>query len=106
MVNTAVAAPWFEARFTREMGCTPQELQAWIPGAGRHVPVQWSPHSAVLELEAGARLQLTWTVLPPRRIALLNLPRLALHFDFGDAPAELRRSFMNHFDLYTRRGGG
>ena len=100
------AAPSFDAQFTREMGCTPQELQGWIPGASRDAPIQWAAASAVIALGGGMNLKLRWEVLPSRRIALLSLPRLAVHFDFGDASPALRQSFMHYFDLYTRRGGG
>jgi hypothetical protein len=54
----------------------------------------------------GGRLHLQWTVLPPRRIALLSMPRLAVRYRFEGVDARARREFMRYFDLFTHRGGG
>lgn len=96
----------YDARFTREMGCTEAELRAWIPGASRTTEIEWRAQGASLVLGAGGRLELAWQTLAPRRIALITLPRLAVTFDFGDLPVDQRHAFMRHFDLYTQRGGG
>ncbi len=95
----------YEARFTREMGCTAAELQAWLPGASRHASIDWVSDGARVKLTSGV-LQINWQALPPRRIALVTLPRLSVGFDFGDADPVERAAFMKHFDLYTQRGGG
>ena len=97
--------PPVEARFEREMGCTPQELMAWIPGASRQAPVEWVADGARIQTPLGL-VTLAWSVLPARRIALVVLPRLQVKFDFGAMSAEARGAFMRHFDLYTQRGGG
>ena len=47
-----------------------------------------------------------WRALPPRRIALLQMPRLAVRFRFEGVADEARQRFMRHFDLYMQRGGG
>jgi hypothetical protein len=47
-----------------------------------------------------------WSALPPRRIALVQLPRLAVRFRFTDVTDERRYVFMRRFDLYLQRGGG
>ena len=96
----------YAARFTREMGCTDAELRSWIPGASRTVDIQWRAQGASLDLGSGGRLEMAWQTLPPRRIALISLPRLSVTFDFGELPADQRHAFMRHFDLYTQRGGG
>lgn len=95
----------YDARFTREMGCTADELRQWLPGASRQAEVQWLSDGAVVRLADGL-LSLRWQPLPPRRIALITLPRLSVQFDFGAISAESRKAFMRHFDLYTQRGGG
>lgn len=95
----------YEARFTREMGCTAAELCQWLPGASRQAPVRFIGDTAEVTLAAGV-LRLGWHVLPSRRIALVTLPRLMVSFDFGVTPQEERHAFMKHFDLYTQRGGG
>jgi hypothetical protein len=91
--------------FSREMGCTVDELLAWLPGATAGAPLQLVPGEARIGVAGGA-LRLRWQALPPRRIALLSLPRLAVQFDFSDVADDARQQFMRHFDLYTQRGGG
>lgn len=65
------------------------------PAAGR----------AVVAIGSGT-LQLHWTVLPPRRIALLRLPRLQVVYQFDGVPDAVRTRFMKTFDLHLQRGGG
>lgn len=111
----------YAARFVREMGCTADELQAWLPGASRGAPIEWLGTSAArVDLQARSasasastspgptcpKLHLVWAPLPPRRIALITLPRLQVSFDFGSADEATRHAYMRHFDLYTQRGGG
>lgn len=96
---------WYPERFEREMGCTEAELLAWLPGALRDAPLTLHAGQAVASL-GGGRLDLRWHALPPRRIALLAVPRLAVRFAFEDVDEPLRQHVMRHFDLYTQRGGG
>jgi hypothetical protein len=102
----------YPARFSREMGCTPEELRTWLPGASRGARIAWEASGATVWLEGREGLegphglQLHWTALPPRRIALITLPRLQVSFDFGGLDAAARHHFMRYFDLYTQRGGG
>lgn len=98
------------ATFTREQGCSENEWLGWLPGAvGPHPWRATGPAQAEVLLDAWqprARLRLQWQALPPRRIALLQMPRLSVTFDFQDCPPQDRARFMHYFDLYTRRGGG
>ena len=97
----------YPAHFVREMGCSAQELRTWLPGASRGACIEWTADdSASVLVEGHHRLHLSWTVLAPRRIALITLPRLRVHFDFGEMDAAVRHHYMRHFDLYTQRGGG
>lgn len=91
--------------FEREMGCTEAELLTWLPGAARGRPVVPGAGGATVRLEGG-HLRLQWQTLPPRRIALLVMPRLAVRFVFEGIDDAGRQGFMRHFDLYTQRGGG
>ncbi len=96
---------FYAADFKREMGCTEAELLMWLPGAVNGRALTLLPSSAEIAIDGG-RLELAWRELPPRRIALLRMPRLAIAFHFegvGEAP---RQAFMRYFDLYTQRGGG
>jgi hypothetical protein len=92
---------WPDA-FERDMGCTEAEWLSWLPGAvGQHALVIGQQSAQV-----GEFLQLTWTPLPPRVIALLSIARLAVRFQFtGLTPIE-RQAFMKQFDLFMQRGGG
>lgn len=100
--------PEVPVAFEREQGCTEAEWQRCLPGAvGPHTLALPAPGRAVVTFAGGAgSLHLEWTVLPPRRIALLSVPRLAARFRFEGVPADARRAFMRYFDLYTQRGGG
>lgn len=96
----------YPAAFDREMGCTETELLAWLPGASGGRAVALRAGGASIEIGAGC-LHLLWQVLPPRRIALITMPRLAVAFRFDeDVSADQRHAFMRYFDLYTQRGGG
>lgn len=87
------------------MGCTAAELRGWLHGVAAGRSLQLSDHAATIALEGGV-LGLSWTTLPPRRIALLALPRLRVGFRFEGVDVKARAAFMQRFDLYTQRGGG
>ena len=96
----------YAAEFEREYGCTEAEWLGWLPAAIGDRP--WSrPESGRAEATIGSgRLTLAWAVLPPRRIALIAMPRLAVSFRFDGVDEGLRQAFMKRFDLYLQRGGG
>jgi hypothetical protein len=95
--------------FTRVMGCTARELVGWL---GRALP------GATLDIAAGDQagrcharypdgaLCVEWTVLPPRRIALLEIPQLAVRFTYFDLSEPRRQEIQLTFDRSTQRGGG
>ena len=91
--------------FDREMGCTEAELLLWLPGAVRGRAMEAADGQARVAIGAG-QLTLMWQTLPPRQIALLRIPRLALAFRFSGIDEPAREAFMRYFDLYTQRGGG
>ena len=91
--------------FEREMGCTADELRAWLPGASGGRALEWRESGAVVAVSAG-QATICWQTLDPRRIALITLPRLRVRMEaLGVDEADWQR-FMKHFDLYTQRGGG
>jgi hypothetical protein len=92
--------------FEREMGCTAVELRAWLPGACGDVALQWIGDEAVAMSAAGGQVRIAWSPLPPRRIALLALPRLAVRFEATAVDDAAWLAFMRRFDLHTQRGGG
>lgn len=91
--------------FRREMGCTEAEWLGWLPGAVGRWPLRLEPRRAEVALGDGC-LVLRWQVLPPRRIALIQLPRMEVEFVFEGVRPEVRAEFMRYFDLYMQRGGG
>jgi hypothetical protein len=96
---------WYPHQFEREMGCTEAELLQWLPGAVGGRDCEYGPGAVHVVLGAG-RLTLRWQALPPREIALIRLPRLAVEFAFDRVDESARQVFMRYFDLYTQRGGG
>lgn len=95
----------YPADFRREMGCTEAELLRWLPGAVNGRALTLMPRSAEVAIEGG-RLDLAWRELPPRQIALMCMPRMAISFHFEGVSEAQRQAFMRYFDLYTQRGGG
>jgi hypothetical protein len=91
--------------FEREMGCTAEELRAWLPGAAGGRPIAWHEAGADVSLDDGS-VSIDWRALPPRRIALITLPRLHVRFAASGVDEDAWQRFMRHFDLYTQRGGG
>jgi hypothetical protein len=92
--------------FEREYGCTEAEWLRWLPGAVRDCPLALPAAGQAQVALAGGRLDLRWAVLPPRQIALLRMPRMAVRFTFTAVGDEARADFMRYFDLYMQRGGG
>lgn len=89
-----------------DMQLTAADFRRWLPGAAGDLPVAETADGFVVGAD-GRRLTVTLTPLPPRRIALLELPltRVTLAFCDGWSPGE-RTAFLKRFDDYFRRGGG
>jgi hypothetical protein len=96
---------FYPASFEREVGCTEAEWLMWLPAAIGVRPWQQSGRSIRVALDDGG-LELLWHPLPPRQIALIRMPRLAVSFRFEGVADEVRHAFMKRFDLYMQRGGG
>ena len=101
MFDAAREAPEFQ----REHGFTEAEWLRMLPMATAPHALQLGPGRAEMVLGAG-RLCLAWTVLPPRQIALVRMPRLQVHYRFEGLPVAERQAFMRHFDLHIQKGGG
>ena len=96
---------YYPASFDRDVGCTEAEWLMWLPAALGDGAWQLAPGRAHGAL-AGGTLDLRWAPMPPRQIALIRLPRLAVAFRFIGVADGLRQTFMKRFDLYMQRGGG
>lgn len=95
-----------DEHFEREHGCTEAEWRGWLPGAVRdHALALGAAAEARVQIDSGV-LHMTWQPLPPRRIALVVLPRLQVAYRFSGVPPAARQAFMRYFDLYMQRGGG
>lgn len=91
--------------FQREHGSTEAEWLAQLPGAVGPHALQLAPGQARVQIGTG-ELHLQWCVKPPRQIALMRLPRLAVRYHFDGVPDDVRHRFMHHFDRCMQRGGG
>ena len=101
---------FYEAKFSREMGCTEVEWLGWLPAAmGQH---SWQRRGCTASVEikncngSVGFMQVTWQEAAPRQIALMRIPRLLVHFQFDGLTDAQRYTFMRRFDLYMQRGGG
>ena len=98
--------PEFPERFEREQTVSQADWLRCLPGAVReHALALPAPGRAVVRIGAGT-LELDWTMLPPRRLGLVQLERMAVQYRFSGVDAAARTEFMRYFDLYTQRGGG
>jgi hypothetical protein len=96
---------YYPAHFERDMACTEAEWLGWLPQAIGNL--EWQRNSGFAHVRIGSgTLHLSWRAAPPRRIALLELPRLHVAFGFEDVGDAMRHAFMKRFDLYMQRGGG
>ena len=87
------------------MGSTEAEWLAALPRACGEHNFTLSSGQAQVRIGQG-QLHLHWHTLPPRVIALLRMPRLAVRFDFEGVEEDERQHFMKRFDLTMQRGGG
>ena len=97
------------ATLTREMGCTADDFARWLPGATGHAPLESIVEAGGMRhrVRVGAGIvEILLDTRPPRRIAGIVLPVLLVSFRFIDLDAAQRLAFLEHFDQYTRRGGG
>lgn len=101
---------FYEANFSREMGCTEAEWLGWLPAAmGQHA-WQLSGQAASVEIKNAdgsvGCMTVKWQDGAPRQIALMRIPRLLVSFEFEGLMEAQRYTFMRRFDLYMQRGGG
>lgn len=89
----------------REMGCTREDLLRLLPAATGHAPIRVEGDELVLSL-GGGEVRIHLAERPPRRIALVSLPVLAVRFRFEGLGAAAQEAFLDRFDRYTQRGGG
>ena len=90
--------------FDREIGCTEQEWEGWLPSAiGPHA-YQQVARALTARIDDG-QLALCWRVAEPRVMGLTRTPRLIVSFRFSGLGDAQRYSFMRRFELYLQRRG-
>jgi hypothetical protein len=97
------------APFVRIMGCTAGELRDWLEPSlpGAHLTTSAGDGDGQCRAQfADGELQIDWTTLEPRRIALLTIPQLQVRFHYTGLAPERRQEIQSHFDRATQRGGG
>lgn len=87
------------------MGCTEVELRAGLRQALGEAKLELGAGFALASLDDGS-LRISWFALPPRRIALLELPRLSVSFQYDGLTPERRYTIQRQFDRVYQRGGG
>jgi hypothetical protein len=92
--------------FEREHGVTESDWLATLRGAVADHPLRLCAGEAEVDIGSNGHLLLRWQVLPPRRIALVQMPRLQVSYRFSGLNAAEQAAFLRYFDLFMQRGGG
>ncbi len=88
----------------REVWATPEEFRHGLELA---FPGRVSAHDGVLRVDGGkAAMEIALTVMAPRAIALLNLPRLKVSIRMTAGTLEQRAAMLTRMDVAMHRGGG
>lgn len=103
MNPTTVAHP-FDLPLIREVAATPAEYARLLELA---FPGQVSTRAQSFHVVGPeASMEIVWRMLPPRRIALLCLPRLEIEIRCVSVSAAAFRTMLAHMDRAMQRGGG
>lgn len=88
----------------REMTTTQPDFRRWLAFA---FPQGVREHEGVLRVtEVGAAMEITLMPLPPRVIAALRLPRVAVRIRFTDGTPQQWQDMLARLDRALQRGGG
>lgn len=88
----------------REMATTESEFRRTLDCA---FPDGVSGNAGLLHVRQGdAAMEITVRSLPPRNIALLQLPRIEVCIRFAAGSAEQRQALLMRLDRAMQRGGG
>ena len=93
----------------REMGCSKEDLVRWLPQAlgELYAAAKVEVDDHIMLNSDHPLIHITGHSYPSRKIALLHIPVMELHFSFAQNLSNVQvESAMRRFDLYTRRGGG
>jgi hypothetical protein len=87
------------------MGFTRAEFMQILPSALRNHTYHIDDQLITIPLASGL-ITIQLGAEQVRKIARLALPYLPVSIDFTNIPAEDFQKFLQHFDLYYRKGGG
>lgn len=89
----------------RDVSATTQE---YLHGLRLAFPsgVEVSDDGQVRVSNAGVCLEIRYSILPPRVIALLRLPRLLVNLRFTSGTPAEQQAMLNYMDRAMQRGGG
>ena len=90
---------------SREMGCSHAEFRRTLQRTYADRQVNWLEDGAEI-MSGGGSVQVRIGPERTRRIGLLALPSTRISLQFKGLSAAQRAAFMEHFELYFRRGGG
>jgi len=90
----------------RDMGCTEAEWLRVLPAAMGSWPWVRTGQRVDAHAVGGGTLEVSWVLLPPRRLGLATIPRMEVVFRVNQIAAPEFAEWLARFDLYTRRGGG
>jgi hypothetical protein len=88
----------------REVWATPDEFRRGLDLA---FPSRVTERDGILHVDNNhAVIEIALEIMTPRRIALLNMPRMKVSLRITAGSAEQRAAMLAHMDLAMHRGGG
>ena len=104
-MQTAPVAEQAPLDLYREMGFSHAEFKRALQRTYKDA-VTLNEHGGIVRTDQGGSVEITLGPERRRRIALLEIPVTDISFVFHDFSLAERDRFMQHFELYFRRGGG
>ncbi len=89
---------------SRVMACDRRDMERWLRElvAGE---IRVLPDGFEFAVE-GVRMTVQLSDHAPRRVGLIAIPSLAVHFSYPPAARQAARAWITRFDRHTQRGGG
>ena len=88
-----------------DMGLSEKDFDSVLPNAVKPYVVT-EQDSGYLLNDGEQHIHIEKTVLPPRAIASIRLPRMMVVLKFSDHTEQQTAAFMQRFNRYMHRGGG
>lgn len=88
-----------------EMGLSEKDFGSVLPNAVKPYIVSETTNGYLLNTDT-QQIQIDKTVLAPRAIASIRLPRMMVVLSFPNQTEQQIAAFMQRFNRYMHRGGG